>query len=174
MVKLLKVTTSVLKQKEFLILLTLYEDKYDYQTTGITVDNLVFNLIENKGLWFKVGKVSDNKWFEKSLSGDLSRLDKKLHYLRRSDLGKYFKGRYFEEGFRKLVADLFIYLEIDIEFGERIWEIDEKRADIVADIGNGNISFSHLNSNHDKKINMLTSEQLTRLVQLAIEFDCYE
>lgn len=104
----------VLKQKYFLIMLTLYEDE-DYQMIGIKSSNLAAILAENKSLWFKVGKESPNKKFETSLKGDLSALEKKLDYLRRRDNGTYVKGEHFQEGFRLIVAELYNNFDIELE-----------------------------------------------------------
>lgn len=165
----MKATSSVLKQKEFLILMVMLEHE-EYQQMGLTSTNLVAQLIENKALWFKVGQVRDNKKFETSLKGDLSRLDQKLHYLKRNSSGRYVMGKDFDEGFQTLVSELYEYLEVIIEFQEHAMRERINRELIIKEIREGSIKYDVLSVNDDKKMNMLTDEQMRKLVEYSVKF----
>lgn len=160
---------TVVKQLKYLILQSIHDDE-DYQKTGFSSDNALACLIENKKLWFQVGEVRDNKQFHTMLNGMLSHLDQKDHYLTRTDKMKYFKSASFEEGFEYLIKDLVEYLELDIEAG--VYTKSE-RNEIIKKIGDGSIVVGILSSEDDTKVNMLTSEQVARLAQMAVERSLY-
>lgn len=147
----------------------MYEHR-EYQQMGLTSTNLVAQLIENKSLWFKVGQVRDNKKFETALKGDLSRLEQKLRYLKRNSSGKYVMGKYFEEGFPTLISQLYEYLDVEIEFQEHVMANRIDREYIVQEIRDGKIPFSVLSANDEKKMNMLTDEQMQKLVEYSVKF----
>lgn len=167
-----KTKNSIRKQLQFLILLTLLDDK-EYAQTGITVRNLLFSLIDNKPLWFKVGIVSDKKQWDTTLSSELSTLDKKLFALRRSDSGKYFIGKNFYVVLSQLVEELSDYLELDIETNEKMLNGELNEREIMIGIESGSIPFGVLSYDHNKKKNLLTAEQGKRLAQLSVHYDCY-
>lgn len=163
---------SIRKQMKFLILLSIYDDE-DYQKTGITSDNLLVTMSKNKAKWYEVGKVSEQKDFPTSLKFELSGLEKK-QILKRNYNKKYVMGKSFEQGLIDLVADISAYLELDIELGEWQWTVSEDKEEIMDLLEDGTIPFSVLSTNDMKKMNFLTLEQMTRLAQLSIQFDCYE
>lgn len=165
----MKSKTSVDKQFQFLVMLTMY-DFPEYQE-GIMVRNLEARLAENRKRWYEVGVVSNNKQFDTRFAGTLSVLDIKLSYLRKASVGKYVKTQRFEEGLKTLVEELSEYLEVDIEYGQYMpGETDPDF--IVQELGKGTIPYSILSYDDEKKMNLLTDEQALRLAQLSVQFGC--
>ncbi|PLS19261.1 hypothetical protein CVD28_02285 [Bacillus sp. M6-12] len=163
---------SIRKQMKFLILLTIYDD-IDYQQTGITANNLLVSLADNKQKWFQVGMVSEKKDYPTTLKFELSGLEKN-QILKKNYAKKYVMGKNFDDGFRQLVSELSDYLELDIELGEWHYQIQDYKEEIIEQLKDGLMPFSILSQNDTKKMNLLTIEQVTRLAQLSIELDCYE
>lgn len=158
----------VIKQREFLIMLTLYEDE-NYQVTGIRVENLLAQLAENKTRWFKVGREGSHKDFRKSLRWDLSRL-KQEGYLRGKGEGLYVMGNDFEENFKSVVADLYNYLDIELEGDLDFIDSDEERERVLIGIENGEIWVNSIVGIDNKTVSMLTDEQINKLGKLAVLF----
>lgn len=165
----MKSKTSIDKQFQFLVLLTMY-DYPEYQE-GLMVRNLEARLAENRKRWFEVGVVGNNKQFDTRFAGTLSVLDIKLEYLRKASVGKYVKTQRFEEGLQSLVSDLAEYLELDIEYGDYILGETDREV-IVQELEKGTIAYSILSYDHDKKMNLLTDEQALRLAQLSVQYGC--
>lgn len=164
-----KTVNSTKKQLKFMILLTLL-DNDDYAKTGINVNNLQASLLDNKEVWYKVGKVSDKKLWSVRLSGELSDLDKKEHALRKTLSNKYFKGNRFDEVMRQLVSELTEFLELDIELSHDMFNGDLDTEEIVNGIGEGSIEYSILSMDDETKKHFLTTEQATRLAQLSVQY----
>jgi hypothetical protein len=167
-----KTANSTKRQLKFMILLTLLDDE-EYASSGINVHNLQASLLENKPLWFKVGKVSDEKLWGIRLSGELSDLDRGDFALRRSELGKYYKGKKFDEVLQKLVEELSEDLELDITVDERMLSGKMSVRQIIRGIDDLSIPYQFLSFDKETKKNFLTIEQGKRLAQLSVQFDCY-
>lgn len=163
----MKFVNTVLKQKEFLIMLTLYEN-IEYER-GLTSRDLVFELIDNKTLWFKVGQVREDKQFETSLKGDLSRL-RKSGYLNKTAARRYIKSENFEKGFIQVISNLYEDLDINIDFQEDGLNLAIDKENLIKKADDGDILYNWATYDDTKKLIMLTEEQIMKLVKLTIKF----